>query len=411
MKAGALSIVVAAALASVAACGSSSSDDAANAPLPPRDDAGTTTGGEASVPEASSPDAPDAAPDAGPPAIRFVGRFDTSDPAGPIVQWPGARVVARFVGTDVSVKLADTSTTGAEHGEWDVIVDGALAASPLAMSAGTKTYALATGLAPGAHTIELWRRTEAYVSSTQLLGFDFGAGALLPPPPSPTRRIEFLGDSSMLGYGIEGAGPNCAFTAATENEHKAYPALVAIDLGADHHDIAYSGKGVYWNYARAADDQVFGLLYPRTLPNDQPSTWDFTRFDPDVVWIALGGNDWDQPNAGDPPPPYDQFVAKYDALVGAVRAKHPAAHVVCAVATSLNDDYPVGYNAYTNVKNALAQIVAARAAAGDAKIYTFEFTRADVATDLTGCEYHPNPMKHRAMANEAIAFIRTKTGW
>ena len=88
-----------------------------------------------------------------------------------------------------------------------------------------------------------------------------------------------------------------------------------------------------------------------------------------------------------------------------------SAWVVCAVSTALTDDYPVGYGAYTNVKNALAQIVGARKMAGDAKIDTFEFTRANVATDLTGCEYHPNPAKHRAMADEAIAFLKTKTGW
>ncbi|HEY8079436.1 MAG TPA: SGNH/GDSL hydrolase family protein [Labilithrix sp.] len=411
MKRSSLSVAVAGALLAVAAaCSSSGSDAPPDDTLPPHDD-GSTTSAEASVPEAST-DAPgDATPaDAGPPAIRFIGRFDTSDPAGPKVQWPGARILARFDGTQVSVKLADTSTTGAEHGEWDVILDGTLQASPLVMTEGAMTYPLASGLAPGAHTIELWRRTEAYVSSTQLLGFDFGAGMLLPPPIPNARRIELIGDSAMLGYGIEGNGPNCSFSAATENEHKAYPALVANALAADHHDIAYSGKGVYWNYARAVDDQVFGLLYPRALPNDETSTWDFTAFSPDVVWITLGGNDWDQPNPGDPAPPYASFVAKYDALVGDVRAKHPAAHVVCAVAASLNDDYPVGYAAYTNVKNAVTQVVSTRSAAGDAKIYTFEFTRATDA-DLTGCEYHPNPMKHAAMAAEAIAFIKSKTGW
>ena len=31
--------------------------------------------------------------------------------------------------------------------------------------------------------------------------------------------------------------------------------------------------------------------------------------------------------------------------------------------------------------------------------------------DLTGCNYHPNTTKHRAMADEAITFIKSKTGW
>jgi lysophospholipase L1-like esterase len=311
----------------------------------------------------------------------------------------------------VSATFVDTSTTGAEQARWDVTVDGTLQATPLALTQGQATYALASGLTPGVHTVELWRRTEAYVSSTQFRGFDFGGGTLVAPPPPKSRRIEFLGDSSMNGYGIEGAGPNCPFTAATQNEHLAYPALVAQDLDAEHHDISYSGKGVYWNYARAVDTQVFGLLYPRTLPDVTSSVWSFASWVPDVVWITLGGNDWDQPNPGDPAPPVDQFQAKYDELVGVVRSKYPSAYVICAVATSLNDDYPVGYAAYTNVKTVLANVVAARAAAGDTRIYTYEFARANQATDLTGCDYHPNIAKHRAMANEVIAFVKTKTGW
>ena len=93
-----------------------------------------------------------------------------------------------------------------------------------------------------------------------------------------------------------------------------------------------------------------------------------------------------------------------------MRSKHPNAHFICAVAPSLGDGYPVGYDAYTNVKTAVNDVVSAHAAAGDTKIYAFEFTRSQGA-DVTGCQSHPNAMKHRAMANEAIVLIKSKTGW
>src|SRR5690242_11408783 len=41
----------------------------------------------------------------GPPAIRFVGRFDERDNEGPLCGWPGCRIIARFEGTAISAKL------------------------------------------------------------------------------------------------------------------------------------------------------------------------------------------------------------------------------------------------------------------------------------------------------------------
>ena len=129
---------------------------------------------------------------------------------------------------------------------WDVIVDDVVQ-TPLALATASTTYTLASGLAFGTHTVELHRRTEANVGVSQFLGFEFPGGVLLAPPPAPARRLEFLGDSSSNGYGILGNGPNCGFSGDTENERLSYPALVANDLGADHHNLAASGKGLYWN--------------------------------------------------------------------------------------------------------------------------------------------------------------------
>src|SRR5689334_9918108 len=43
----------------------------------------------------------------GPPQVLFVGRFDTTDPTGPKASWPGSRILTRFSGTSVSVKLSE----------------------------------------------------------------------------------------------------------------------------------------------------------------------------------------------------------------------------------------------------------------------------------------------------------------
>ena len=218
--------------------------------------------------------------------------------------------------------------------------------------------------------------------------------------------MQFLGDSSSNGYGVDGVA-GCSFSAATQNERKSYPALIAEDLLADHHNLGASGKGLYYNNYRP-DTDVFSLLYQRAGVYLGAPLWSYADYSPDVVWIALGGNDFDGPQPPDPAP-LNVFKAKYDELVSTIRAQHANAHIFCSVAPSLKDTFPAGYNAYTNVKTAAQSVVNARAGA-DPKIYFFEFTRSGNG-ETTACDGHVNIAKHRAMADEALVLIKLKTGW
>ncbi|MBS2012578.1 MAG: hypothetical protein JST00_06820 [Deltaproteobacteria bacterium] len=353
----------------------------------------------------------DASPDSGPsvPALRFVGRRDETDPQQPKFGWSGSRIIARFNGTEANVTFEETPlfTPQPNPTYWDVIVDGART-NAIALDPGVKTYSVATGLAPGVHTIELYKRTEGRVGITQLRGFAFPGGALLAPAPAPSRRIEFFSDSTSTGYGVECTSSTETFTSATQNERRGYAGLVAQELGADHHNVSISGKGIFWNLNRGEAD-VAKDVFVRTLQGGA-ADWVFTRFVPDVVWMMLGSNDYDTGNPPGPPA-YDDVKNAYVALVALVRSKYPAAHIFLATAPNLNDDYPVGYAARTNVRNASAAAVAARAAAGDTKVYAYDFTRSDYPGDQTGCGFHVNLAKSRSMADEAKAQIRAKTGW
>jgi lysophospholipase L1-like esterase len=342
--------------------------------------------------------------------VRLVGRFDTTDAGGPLIDWSGGRILARFRGDGIAAWMTDIAFNGG-HARWDVTIDGRLQTPPLTLLPGRARYVLAAGLPQGDHSLELWKRTEANVSTTQLHRFDVSHGELLAPPPAPTRRLEFLGDSVSAGFGVLGKGPNCAFSPTTEDDHVAFPALVAESLGADHQNLAYSGRGIFWNYDRK-DPGVLPLLYLRTRATAPASAWNFDAFVPDVVWITLGGNDWDQPHPGDPPPPLREFEDAYDKLVTTVREKHPNALIVCAIAPSLNDYYPSKppYSALFQMRTALGDSAARARRRGDTRVVTFEFARA-AEGDLTGCGGHPNAKEQRALAGQAIAFIKAQTGW
>ncbi|MCA9695694.1 MAG: hypothetical protein KC636_39320, partial [Myxococcales bacterium] len=217
--------------------------------------------------------------DPGVPAIHYVGRHDASDPSYVRMGWSGVGAVIRFDGTAASVRLDDNA------GYFTVVVDGVVQA-PLLTSPGDQLYPLAQDLPPGEHVVELYRRTEGSFGPTVILDVEL-AGELLPPPPV-TRRIEVIGDSISCGYGNEGEAP-CSFSAATENHYNTYGAFAARAVGAELSTIAWSGKGVVYNYG---DDTFEPLpeLYDRLLATDA-APWGFD-WQPDVVVINLGTNDF-----------------------------------------------------------------------------------------------------------------------
>jgi lysophospholipase L1-like esterase len=403
---------------SFGACSSETDGGPQGAPTGPSVTPTTTATTTAPITSSTVPAPQDAGPEGNDtpsvPAVRYVGRIDQRQAQGPRLGWPGIHVIVRFQGTILKAKLAETSLF--QGPSWyDVVVDGQ-ALPALEAPAGNSDVTLATGLAAGTHVVELWRRTEGLVGVTQILSFDYGGGQLLPPPAPLARRIEFVGDSESAGYGLECASALESFTGATENERKGAPALIAEAFGAERSDVAYSGKGVSRNYDSDQTDTLLDI-YGRSLPDDATSSWSSASWVPDLVFIAAGTNDYANPGARGAPDPA-VFKAKYAELVALVRQKNPSAHIVCVVEGNLGDDYPVGWNAYTNVTTALQGVVADRNAAptNDAKVHYYEFPRTDSsglngAPDETGCDGHPNAAWHQRAAADAVAKLKPLLGW
>ena len=126
--------------------------------------------------------------------------------------WSNSAIVARFKGTEATLKLRDFAQGADGDGapyqnHFTVIVDG-VEKDRLTVPAGEGTYAVAKGLSQGVHEVRIVRNTEALVGESEFVSFDFGnGGALLPPAAAPARRIELVGDSITCGYGNEGVGP------------------------------------------------------------------------------------------------------------------------------------------------------------------------------------------------------------
>ena len=313
--------------------------------------------------------------------VRLVGRMDVLDPAGPRFAWSGTGVVAEFSGTSVTIRLDDSGLN-----QFTVLIDGALAPKLVAL-AGPNDYPLAADLAQGTHRIEVYRRSEAPFGPTQFLGFDFGAGGELLPPPPVTRRIEIIGDSVSTGYGNEGVLP-CTFTPETQNHYLTYGAIAARAVGAELSTVAWSGKGVVFNYDTDVVEPM-PALYARTLPQDPESTYDFSIV-PDVVVINLGTNDFS--TEGDPTT--EQFAEAYAGLLARVRDEYPDAFILGTVGPLLNG------TDLSAARAAIAAGVAAFEANGGSNARAWEMNVPNAAPP--GCDYHPNLETHQAMADALI---------
>lgn len=325
-------------------------------------------------------------------AVRFVGRVDQSDPAKPRFAWSGTGVVARFEGTSVSVHLSGSQF-------YTVLLDGKVKNASAEI---TGTVMLAEGLDAGEHTIELYRRTEADRGDVQFLGFDFGGGALLSPPPAPERRLEIVGDSITCGYGNEGADETCTFSPETENHYLSYGAIAARNLGAELNTIAWSGKGVVCNYGddAASCTNPMPTYYDRTLPRNTSSQWDFSAFQPDAVIVNLGTNDFSTND--DPTQP--EFEQAYRGFLEHIRSKNPDAFILCTNGPMLTGtDLTTAQSYITNVVKALND-------AGDIRVGTFDIPPQDRANGL-GCDWHPSLTTHEMMAAELESALKAALGW
>lgn len=388
------------AAASLIAC---SDGDPAGSPSPVGDagvdvsDAGSDSAGEDSAGDADPAEATTdvstdvnvedvldaAAPE---PAVHYVGRHEI---AGNRVRfgWPGTGLVVRFTGSGVRVRMNDPS------GYFTVLVDGQEQAR-LETTPGEQVYELASGLAQGEHTVQLYRRAEGFFGVTEIAEVE--VEGVLEAAPVAQRRIEVLGDSITCGYGNEGADQYCGFSAETENHYQTYGAIAARALNAELSAVAWSGKGVIFNYG---DDTQEPLpeLFPRAIPDEVGSTWGFA-WQPDAVVINLGTNDF----STDGDPTESEFVGAYVALLESVRSAYPNALILCTVAPLLSGAE------LAEVMGYIDQAVVARAAAGDVNVRSI-----DLYVDAVGwgCDWHPSIATHELMGGKLADALRDELNW
>ena len=322
--------------------------------------------------------------------VRYVGRFDTRDAAGPRCAWSASTVAMKFHGTALNAKIADQG-----YNFWQVVIDGKPAAV-LPMQAGEHLYTVAEGLKDGDHTIELLKATEGALGISQFTGFQLSEGGRLLPVEARKHRLEVIGDSISCGFGNMAASAAEHFSPQTENAFYSYGAIAARAVEADYVCVAFSGRKMW-------PDNTTPELYDRSLTLDSTSQWDFAKFTPEAIVINLATNDF-----GGGAPDEAGWTGAYEAFIRRLRQHAPKARIYCAMGTMMTDRAPG--QPVTVLRHYLEKIAANCKAAGDEAVSIIDFGEQDPANGI-GAGMHPSKKTHELMGEQLAKTLRKDLGW
>ncbi len=266
----------------------------------------------------------------------------------------------------------------------------------------TKYYTLASGLDKGAHSIEIFRRTEWSKGKTQFFGFRIkGDAKILPKEKSKKRKIEFYGDSITAGYANEDTSGKDNPDSTNTNNYMTYAAITARNFDAEYSCIAKGGIGIMISWFNFIMPDIYDDLVPR----DENEKWDFSLYTPDLVVVNLFQNDsWlvTRTNSklfkdkfGSEPPTQEYIINAYKNFISNIRAKYPDANIICALGsmdvTKEESPWP-GY------------IIEATKQLNDPKIKSHIFPYKNT-------KGHPKVSGHIEMAESLTKFINENIEW
>jgi len=305
-----------------------------------------------------------------------------------------------FNGSSVSANIIDNNNY------YSIKLDGNFLDKPiLTDNRANATYQLVDNLDTSKlHTITLSKRTEPFVGPIATFrGYSINNGPLIVKPnPYKTdrRRIEVWGDSMTCGYGDLGTSPNCGFSADTEDIDYAWGHVTARTFNADVSILAWSGKGVVRNYGdpNQASPDPMPIYLPSNTALNLNNKYDWSWI-PDVVAIALGGNDYNT----QPYPDSNVWIAAYINVTNLVRNNYGKTIPIFSSCGPLVNGDPLCSNVQTVVKTLNSQ--------GDPNVYYVDMQNILVFPDDYGCDYHPSVSGQQKMADKLIAAIKSVLGW
>ena len=314
---------------------------------------------------------------------------------------------------DVKIKIYSTSShapygAGTSRTYFTVYVDGVRQSTRYSVPDGTTELTVATFSDRGEHTIKVVKQTENNYTLCDFKELIF-KGKLSAAPAENDLLIEFVGDSITCGVGnvprADGTHPTGGGSAQRsefEDGTKTYAYLTAEALGADSTMVSEAAMGISASWYDPFFDYYNAASYNRSTSVRYNFT---TARVPDILVINQGTNDaafggsgfsdpsnaWYQQHVNAQPENFKKCIKDF---INYARQAYGEDMPIVWVKNSI----PISAT-YTN-----AIVEAINELGGEsAGIYI-----CTVTSNNTGGEGHPTAEAHAVMANELVAFMRSK---
>jgi len=323
-------------------------------------------------------------------SIQYMGRIDFSNPKLPRFWQPGVTISFCFKGTDAEIILNDEQLWGSNQNYLELVVDGN--AVRLQTKGKRDTLSVKPYLKAGnVHEVVLCKNTEANIGYLELAGIR--CDQLLKPVKQPTRKIECIGNSITCGASSDLSGIPCG-KGKWQDQHNAwlsYGAVTARTLNAQVHLSSVSGIGLMHSCCNL--DIVMPRVFDKISMRNDTITWDFNRYQPDIVTICLGQNDGVQDSAA--------FCTNYVNFLKKVRGDYPKAKLLL-LSSPMADNRLRAF-----LRSSLQSVIKTLQESGDQKVQMHVFEKSYTG----GCDYHPSVAEHALIADELSEVIRKWMKW
>jgi hypothetical protein len=325
------------------------------------------------------------------PFIQYFGRWDWSDSLHPKFSWPGIHLYAEFNGTSVGIRLDDHTNY------FNVYIDGTLRGVFHGTKRGEAEYSLADGLESTCHTLLLSRRNITFDEIYAFGGILLDSGAtLLPPPPKPPRRIEFIGDSFTAAESNEATEQELPWEARfpVTNIDRGFAPTIAHHFHAEYTTTCRSGSGMVCDW-QGDRHQAIPIRFDRTFMDAEQPKWNFSSWVPDVVVICLGLNDHSGLRDADGHISTENsaiFRSTYHSFCDTLRVLYPAVRIIAVAA------FPEW------IRRNVQQVVDEELLAGKHDIFYTAFDEFPGGYVANG---HPTVATHQKMADQIIGAMES----
>jgi lysophospholipase L1-like esterase len=251
----------------------------------------------------------------------------------------------------------------------------------------------------GKHTVRLYKATEAHTGPIfieKIVGKRLKSLQVTKQP-----LIEFIGNSITCGAAADTSLMPCGIGEYHDyhNAYQAYGPRVARALKTNFMLSSVSGIGIYRNWN--SNGPTIAQVYENTdLVFESNRRWDFKTYNPKIVSIALGTNDFSNGDGKTPRLPFDSalFVSNYISFIKMVKFKYSKAQIALLSSPMLNGTNRLKLQSYiTAIKTEIDLLYPDKKKVA---IYFFNPMKAG------GCTGHPSVADHEIIANELIPFFK-----